>query len=70
MKQWIQQHYPEKMSYDRLRKAIREAWEKAIAEEYLNELLDTMQKRCEDVYLPESTSTSNVPLFWVITKFS
>jgi transposase len=51
IKQWIQQHYPEKMTYDRLRKVIREAWEKAITEEYLNDLLDTMQKRYEDVYL-------------------
>jgi hypothetical protein len=48
MKDYIQEHFPEKMSYDRLRAAVKEAWE-AVPDEYLNELLDSMPACCEAV---------------------
>jgi transposase len=49
MKDYIERHFPSKMTYDKLRLAIREAWE-AVEERYLDELLDTMPQRCEDCY--------------------
>ena len=48
MKDYIQNHFGERMSYDRLRRAVREAWE-AVPQEYLTELLESMPKRCQAV---------------------
>ncbi|KAF1977069.1 hypothetical protein BU23DRAFT_453791, partial [Bimuria novae-zelandiae CBS 107.79] len=36
------------LSYDRLRGAVREAWD-AITREQLLELIDSMRQRCQDV---------------------
>ena len=48
MKNWIQEHYPERLTYTTLRKAVREAWD-SISERRLNELLDEMPARCQAV---------------------
>ena len=58
MKNWINTHYPNnhKTSYDTLRKQVREAWD-AIREDTLEELIDTMQERCQDVIDAEGGHT-------------
>ena len=48
MKNWIQDNYGEKFSYDELRGAVDAAWEH-ISTEFLNDLVDSMQARCEAV---------------------
>jgi hypothetical protein len=48
MKDWIYKHYPEKLSYDVLRRAVREAWD-AILPEELEALVDSMTARCQAV---------------------
>jgi transposase len=48
MKDWIEKNYPEKMSYDRLRKAVQDAWN-AISSEELQNLVATMHARMEAV---------------------
>jgi hypothetical protein len=48
MKDWIYKHYPEKLSYDVLRRAVREAWD-AIPPEELEALVDSMTARCQAV---------------------
>ncbi len=48
MKDWIQENYPEKLSYDGLRGAVNAAWER-ISPEFLSDLVDSMQARCEAV---------------------
>ncbi len=50
MKDWIGVHYPSKFaSYDALRKQVNEAWENVVTPELLQELVDTMHQRCQDV---------------------
>ena len=50
MKDWIGVHYPSKFaSYDALRKQVNEAWENVVTPELLQELVDTMRQRCQDV---------------------
>jgi hypothetical protein len=46
MKDWIYKHCPEKMSYDVLRRAVREAWD-AIPPEEFGSLIDSMPVRCQ-----------------------
>jgi transposase len=50
MKDWIQEHYgdQDKLSYNTLRKAVREAWD-AVTPEQLNELIESMRARCQAV---------------------
>ena len=48
MKDWIQDNCPEKLTYDQLRGAVLAAWEQ-ISPEFLSELVDSMQARCEAV---------------------
>ena len=49
MKDYIERVYgDEKLSPDRLREVIREAWD-SITVEQLQELIDFMQQRCQDV---------------------
>jgi hypothetical protein len=52
MKDYIQEQYPQYerdgMSYDMLRKAVKKAWN-SISVEQLNELIDSMHQRCQDV---------------------
>jgi len=50
MKDWIQERYGhhDKLSYDVLRKAVREAWD-AVTAEQLDELIDSMHARCQAV---------------------
>ena len=48
MKNYIQENYEEKLSYDKLRVAVKEAWE-AVEEDKLAELLSSMHLRCEAV---------------------
>lgn len=46
MKDWIEEHYSqEDMSYDQLRRVVKEAWD-AVSEDYLEELILTMPDRC------------------------
>ena len=58
MKDWIQEHYgdQDKLSYDTLRKAVREAWD-AVTPEQLDALIDGMHDRCEAVILAEGKQT-------------
>ena len=48
MKDFIASHYPEKLTYDQLRDAVKAAWE-AISEEGLAELVRDMPSRCQAV---------------------
>jgi hypothetical protein len=50
MKDWIQQNYgdQDKLSYDRQRMAVREAWGSVLSEQ-LGELIDSMKDRCQAV---------------------
>ena len=49
MKDWIQDRWEDELrTYNELRAAIQAAWE-AIEESYLEELLSTMQARCQAV---------------------
>ena len=50
MKNWIQDHYGDhdKLSYNALRKAVREAWD-AVTPEQLEELINEMGARCQAV---------------------
>lgn len=45
MKNYIQENYEEKLSYDTLRKAVKEAWE-AVEDDKLMDLLSSMHERC------------------------
>ncbi len=56
MKDYIQKHYPLKMSYDQLRVAVRAAWD-SIPEYRFRELLETMPARCEAVIAAEGRHT-------------
>jgi hypothetical protein len=44
------------MSYDMLRKAVKEAWD-SISAYQLSELIDTMHQRCQDVINAEGNHT-------------
>ena len=49
MKDWIEREYREKMwTHPQLREAVRAAWD-AITVDQLNELIDSMKQRCQDV---------------------
>jgi hypothetical protein len=49
MKAWIWDNYPkDQMSYNQLRKVVKEAWE-AVPEDFLIELLRSMKACCEAV---------------------
>lgn len=49
MKDYIEDKYGDvQLSYDRLRVAVREAWD-SITEEQLSDLVDSMSERCQDV---------------------
>lgn len=48
MKDYIQENYPEKLSYDRLRTAVQEVWE-YITPDTLKDLMDSMPERCQAV---------------------
>ena len=48
MKNYLQDNYPEKMSYDRLRDAVKDAWEKVGRFEF-EELVKSMTARCQAV---------------------
>jgi hypothetical protein len=53
MKNYIQENYKEKLSYDKLRIAVKEAWE-VVEEDKLTELLLSMHVRCEAVITTNS----------------
>ena len=48
MKDYIEDNFPERMTYAQLRTAVRQAWD-AITVDQLNELIDSMQARCQAV---------------------
>jgi hypothetical protein len=48
MKDWIYKHYLEKLSYDSLRKAVRDAWDAVPPEEFAS-LVGSMHARCKAV---------------------
>lgn len=48
MKNTLQEKYPEKMTYDQLRTAVKEIWD-AIPDDRVRELIRTMRQRCEAV---------------------
>jgi len=60
MKDYIQEQYPQyergRMSYNMLRKAVKEAWD-SISVEQLKELIDSMHQRCQDVIDAEGMHT-------------
>jgi DDE superfamily endonuclease len=58
MKDWIQDRWDDTLhSYDALREAITAAWE-AVEEDYLEELLSTMEARCQAVIDADGKQTS------------
>ena len=48
IKNYLQDNYPENMSYDRLREAIKDAWEKVRQFEF-EELIKSMPARCQAI---------------------
>jgi hypothetical protein len=57
MKDWIQSHYGHlTCSYNRLREIVQEAWN-TITPDQLDELVSTMQQRCQDVIDAEGGPT-------------
>ena len=58
MKDWIQEQSPndEQLSYDRLREVVRASWD-ALPEQFLKDLIDSMQARCEAVIAAEGGHT-------------
>jgi hypothetical protein len=48
MKDYIARHFPEKLSYDQLRSAVKEAWD-SIEDSKFQELLNSMPARCQAV---------------------
>jgi transposase len=48
IKDYIQNNFPERMTYPQLRQAVREAWD-SITVDQLNELIDSMHDRCQAV---------------------
>lgn len=48
MKNYLQDNYPETMSYDRLIVAVKDTWEKVGAHEF-KALIESMQERCQSV---------------------
>lgn len=56
MKTWVNENYPEKLSYDQLRQAVREAWEQ-ITPEFLGNLIAEMPRRCQAVINADGVHT-------------
>ena len=48
IKGWIQENYPEHMTYSGLHEAVKAAW-KAISKQRLDELMHSMHNRCQAV---------------------
>jgi hypothetical protein len=48
MKNYLQDHYPENMTYYRLKAAVKDAWEK-VGEHEFQDLINSMQERCQAV---------------------
>jgi transposase len=48
MKNYLQGNYPENMNYDRLRAAVKDAWEK-VGEHEFRALMESMLARCQAV---------------------
>ena len=48
IKNYLQDNYPENMSYDRLRVAVKDAWDKVGRFEF-EELINSMKSRCQAV---------------------
>jgi len=48
MKNYLQDNYPENMTYDRLRVAVKDVWEKVGQDEF-EALIQSMQARCQAV---------------------
>ena len=48
MKNYLQDHFPENMGYDALRKAVKEAWEQVGRHEF-EELIQSMPAKCQAV---------------------
>ena len=48
MKDYLQDNFPERMTYPQLRAAVQEAWD-SITVDQLNELIDGMHDRCQAV---------------------
>ena len=48
MKDWTWEQYPndEQLSYERLREIVRASWD-ALLKQYLKDLIDSMQARCQ-----------------------
>ena len=56
MKNYLQDNYPEDMSYDRLRAAVKDAWGK-VGRYELEELINSMKERCQAVIDADGLST-------------
>jgi len=48
MKNYLQDNFPEHMSYDRLRKVVKEAWN-SVGEHEFRELVESTPARCQAV---------------------
>jgi hypothetical protein len=64
MKDWIQEKYPDnhQLSYDALREVVQAAWD-AVPEDFLRDLVESMQARCQAVINAEGGHTKYHLLF-------
>jgi hypothetical protein len=56
MKNYLQDNYPENMSYDNLRAAVKDTWEKVGQFEF-QELIESMPARCQAIIDAEGLFT-------------
>jgi len=56
IKNYLQDNYPENMSYDQLRVAVKDAWEK-VREHEFRDLIESMPARCKAVIDAEGKFT-------------
>jgi hypothetical protein len=48
MKNYLQDNYPENMTYNKLREAVKDAWDK-VSSFTFKELIESMPERCQAV---------------------
>ena len=58
MKDYLQNNFPEQMTYPQLRAAVQEAWD-SITVDQLNELMDGMHDCCQAVIDAKEVHTSS-----------
>jgi hypothetical protein len=56
MKDYLENNFPEKLTYYQLRLAITEAWNK-VPEDFLDDLIDSMPRCCQAIIDANGLST-------------